>query len=239
MLNWADDEGYFMANPILIRGQVFPFEDDSKKIPRSLQELSSEGWIQLGVDNQGRAVGKVVNFAKHQRVDKPKPSSIKENSTFQDESKMNPRRFQDTSKEEGKGREEERNGIRVSNDTLVVTQPIGWNPTDGWSGITENDHADWKVAYPACDASRQLASMAEWLRSNPARAKKTAWRRFITAWLNREQERGGDLRHTSSSRSFSGYPSAKQTASIDQLMGGRTLSITDMSQTAKIEQPEL
>lgn len=105
LLNWADDEGYFMANPILIRGQVFPFLDDSKMIPRSLQDLSSVGWIQLGNDNQGREVGRVLNFKKHQRVDKPKPSEIKASSTFQDESKTIPRIVQDASKEEWKGKE--------------------------------------------------------------------------------------------------------------------------------------
>ena len=87
LLNWSDDEGYFMANPILIRGQVFPFEEDSKKVPRGLQELSGAGWIRLGKDDQGRSVGMVINFAKHQRVDKPKASSIKASSAFQDPSK--------------------------------------------------------------------------------------------------------------------------------------------------------
>lgn len=105
LLNWSDDEGYFMANPVLIRGQVFPFLDDSKIIPRSLQDLSSVGWIRLGKDDQGRSVGMVLNFAKHQRVDKPKPSSIKASSTFQDASKTHPRIIQDDSKEEGNGKE--------------------------------------------------------------------------------------------------------------------------------------
>jgi len=110
LLNWADDEGYFMANPVLIRGQVFPFMDESKMIPRSLQDLSRVGWIELGTDEQGRDVGRIINFAKHQRVDKPKPSSIKENFTFQDDSKNDPRNVQEASKEEGKGKEEEGKG---------------------------------------------------------------------------------------------------------------------------------
>jgi len=103
LLNWADDEGYFLANPILIRGQVFPFLDDSKIIPRSLQDLSRVGWIDLGKDEQGRDVGRIANFLKHQRVDKAKPSQIKVSSVFQDASKTHPRTIQDASKEEGKG----------------------------------------------------------------------------------------------------------------------------------------
>jgi hypothetical protein len=107
LLNWSDDEGYFMANPILIRGQVFPFEEDSKKVPRALQELSSVGWITLGKDDQGRDVGFVKNFTKHQRVDTAKPSSIKGNFRFLDESGMDQGCFQDESWEEWNGMEVE------------------------------------------------------------------------------------------------------------------------------------
>jgi hypothetical protein len=125
LLNWADDEGYFMANPVLIRGQVFPFLDDSKIIPRSLLELSSVGWIELGKDDEGRDVGKIINFAKHQRVDKPKRSTIKDKARFQDASKNNLGLFQEASKEEGKGREEEgkRKGME-GKGAEVATAPV-------------------------------------------------------------------------------------------------------------------
>lgn len=106
LLNWADDEGYFMANPSLLRGNLFPFLDSSKIIPGALLELSKVGWIQLGIDDQGRHVGVIQNFAKHQRVDKPKPSEIKASSSFQDESKMLPGFVLESSLLEGKGKEE-------------------------------------------------------------------------------------------------------------------------------------
>lgn len=110
LLNWADDEGYFMANPAILRGSLFPFLDDSKKIPRSLQELSSVGWIELGNDSAGREIGRVLNFCKHQRVDKPKPSEIKACSAFQDASKNVLGRLSGGMEGNGKGREEEREG---------------------------------------------------------------------------------------------------------------------------------
>jgi hypothetical protein len=34
--------------------------------------------------------------------------------------------------------------------------------------------------------------MHQWLLSNPQKAHKKAWRRFVTNWLSRAQERGGD-----------------------------------------------
>lgn len=123
LLNWADDEGYFLANPAILRGSLFPFLEDSKKIPRSLQELSGVAWIELGNDSQGRQVGRVVNFAKHQRVDKPRPSEIKASSTFQEASKNTPRCLQGGM--EGNGMEEEQG----TGKGTCTSAPPAWSPT--------------------------------------------------------------------------------------------------------------
>jgi hypothetical protein len=205
LLNWSDDEGYFMANPILIRGQVFPFLDDSQIIPISLQDLSRVGWISLGKDDQDRAVGFVVNFTKHQRVDKPKPSSIKGNFQFQDASKTHPRRIQGGM--EGNGGEEEGNG----GDTFALDgtssdpaqKEISWNINDGFTGITEMDKSRWSDAYPALNIDRQIAAASEWLRSNPKKTKKQ-YRRFLTGWMTNSQERGGDLKSNPSKPKHAG-----------------------------------
>jgi len=132
LLNWADDEGYFMANPVVLRGNLFPFVDDSKMIPRSLQDLSSVGWIELAEDSHGRAIGRVVNFLKHQRVDKGKRSIIKDLWQFQDASTTIPRSIQDASKEEGKGKEGKRKGKELS----VVVEPPFQSP-EFWSAWEE------------------------------------------------------------------------------------------------------
>lgn len=70
---------------------------------------------------------------------------------------------------------------------------IAWAPETGWTGITDADRAGWAAAYPACDIDRQLAAMAEWLRANPAKARKSAWRKFVANWLSRSQDKGGDI----------------------------------------------
>jgi uncharacterized protein YdaU (DUF1376 family) len=69
--------------------------------------------------------------------------------------------------------------------------PIRWTPAAGWEGITDEDRKTWAVAYPACDLSRELARMGEWLKANPAKAKKSRWRSFVTRWLTTTQDRGG------------------------------------------------
>lgn len=70
---------------------------------------------------------------------------------------------------------------------------IMWDQSSGkWSGITTGDIESWVEAYPAVNVSTQLVRMCEWLKSNPSKAKRKMWRRFITNWLSRSQERGGD-----------------------------------------------
>jgi hypothetical protein len=60
-----------------------------------------------------------------------------------------------------------------------------------WEGIKEEDIESWKSAYPACDIDLELKRMVEWLKSNPAKARKSNYRKFITGWLSRTQDRGG------------------------------------------------
>ena len=45
LLNWADDDGWFKAEPALIRGALFPFETDSDIITGALRDLSGIGFI--------------------------------------------------------------------------------------------------------------------------------------------------------------------------------------------------
>lgn len=110
LLNWADDEGYFPASVHLVRGSVMPFEDDSAKILRALDELSQCGWIDLGKGPDGRQVGRVVNFSRHQKIDRPNRSKIKELATFGEDSPSTQRDGDEPSLLEGnreQGKEEE------------------------------------------------------------------------------------------------------------------------------------
>ena len=64
-----------------------------------------------------------------------------------------------------------------------------------WENITKEDLGGWKEAFPACDILRELSQMKEWLLSNPDK-KKVRYRRFITNWLGRSQDKGGTKNHT-------------------------------------------
>jgi hypothetical protein len=106
LLNMADDEGYFLADPILIRNFARPFDEDSTITRRSIAQLEKSGWIEVSEHDSHGNIGRVVNFVSHQIVDRAKPSKIKDyfDST-------NIRRFiDDQSTLEGKGKEGNREG---------------------------------------------------------------------------------------------------------------------------------
>jgi len=71
---------------------------------------------------------------------------------------------------------------------------LSWSADAGWQGITDADRQGWAVAYPAAVVTQELAKAEEWLRSHPSRAVRKNWRKFLTGWLSRCQERGGTVR---------------------------------------------
>lgn len=77
-----------------------------------------------------------------------------------------------------------------------------------WIGITEDDKSAWEKAYPACDIDRELLAMIEWAKSNPKKAKKENYRRFIVNWLSRSQEKGGGMK-SNPSQTYGNAPGKK------------------------------
>jgi hypothetical protein len=139
LLNYADDDGYFWANPLMIRGALFPFDEDSTKARRALEHLSAEGYLRLGKTVDGREFGHVINFAKHQRVDRKTDSLIKPledvaNST-------NPRRTLDErSSLDRKGSEGKGSTLPAAPKAAVVTDPRHHQITSRWSALYETEH---------------------------------------------------------------------------------------------------
>jgi len=82
-----------------------------------------------------------------------------------------------------------------SSDLKNKSEPsikISFNFTNQkWEGITENDIELWNKAYPACSITAELAKMKAWILGAGAKGKKSNWRKFITNWLSRTQDRGG------------------------------------------------
>jgi DNA replication protein DnaT len=86
LLNQADDEGYFRAHPGLIKAGVFPLREPSVSIHDMLIELSNIGYIRLFDGSDGKKYGVITGFVKHQKVNRPTPSKIKELQEFNEDS---------------------------------------------------------------------------------------------------------------------------------------------------------
>ncbi len=178
LLNYADDEGYFNANPKLIKAAVFPLREPSCSIPVLLQELSNCGYIRLFSAQNGKRFGLIINFTKHQVINKKTTSKIKEMDLIpedygSDSGELPPGR-------EGKGKERnikttlsdarEKNFIPVSE---VEDPPAGnWSDYPGKFAMTGH----WQ---PDPDFSRKAAQWGVIL-NEPYRPEELA--EFITYW---------------------------------------------------------
>jgi hypothetical protein len=77
LLNYADDEGYFNANPALVKAACSPLREPSVSIHESIKRLSGIGYLRLGVGLDGRRYGQILKFEEHQRINRPSGSKIK------------------------------------------------------------------------------------------------------------------------------------------------------------------
>jgi hypothetical protein len=165
LLNLADDEGYFSADTDYIRGAVL-FREDSSNVRRMLDELSRSGWITL-CGTAERPIGRVVHFRKHQRVDRPQPSRLKQYAL--DESSTNDRRPLDdqSTQEQGKesntpivpkGDENPEPPAEEKPETLLRAMALfRMRPA---TPLDRSSRRAWKLAAPAVTAT----SDAEWSR---------------------------------------------------------------------------
>ena len=72
--NLADDFGRFRAHPSLVKGEIFPYDDDAD-VAGWLLELVKAGVVVLYTVN-GQRYGFVRNFAEHQKIDRRAASRI-------------------------------------------------------------------------------------------------------------------------------------------------------------------
>jgi DNA replication protein DnaT len=93
LLNLADDEGFFRADPMLVRAALRPFDDSSKNVLGMIQELSRALWIEVREHQKHGPVAVVCHFSVHQRIDKPQASKLRhlfDESAFVERSKSLP-----------------------------------------------------------------------------------------------------------------------------------------------------
>ena len=68
--------------------------------------------------------------------------------------------------------------------------------------VFSEDYNRWCELYPAVNVMQELRKMSSWSTDNPKRRKtKSGIRRFINAWLSKEQDKGGQYRYQGSGSS--------------------------------------
>lgn len=112
----ADDEGRLYDQPIKIRGNAFG-DEDRVSVPKLLDELSAGARL-TRYEAGGRRCIQLLGFHDHQRIDRPKPSTIPPRA-IDDESTTN-RRAIDAGRE-GKGEEGNREGMGTEPTTRSKT----------------------------------------------------------------------------------------------------------------------
>jgi len=141
-----------------------------QKIRTAISKLESTGEITSKQHARARMVT-VINYDQHQADNK--------------ESTRN----QQGSNKEVTTTKKNKNNKNNKNNKLAdaETHEISWSSAGGWQNISADDLEQWKTAYPNADVNQQIEAMNQWLISNPSKAKKKLWRKFVTNWLARQQ----------------------------------------------------
>lgn len=192
LITYVDDYGRGSADPELLRGLVFPRRKGvtEKQIQTALDSLANTGMVIL-YEYDGEPFFYFPNWGKHQRIQQkhskfpdPKDSDVSSQVTVshgESPLESNPNRIQSESNKNI-------NSTEPQSAPAVLTMPL----VDGSEfEIREQDIEEWHDAFPNVDVLQQLKAMRLWCKDNPERKKtRKGVRRFITSWLDKEQNRG-------------------------------------------------
>lgn len=77
LLSAADDEGYFRADPAIVRADAAPFRENIGRISEMIRELVDCEWIEVFEHPVQGPIGRVVSWLKHQKIYHPTPSKLR------------------------------------------------------------------------------------------------------------------------------------------------------------------
>lgn len=212
----SDDFGCYHADPDIIKGQAYTLRKITpRQIWNRLRELVSIRLIKM-YQIEGEIYIEITKFEAHQRFRK----DIKRKNlfpSFQQGSRYEPVttwNVPSSSVNKNHNRNRNRSNHIISSvvnkycikkdnnitpDSRNILSPPHCNQkkeiifnfkTGKFEGILKKDISGWEGAYPACDIMLEIKKAAQYMIANPKKKKKN-WRRYITGWLNRTQEKGG------------------------------------------------
>lgn len=178
LLNYADDQGYFRATPSLVRSACRPFTEDSVSTHGCLTTLEKAGWIEVRNHPEQGPIGWVVNFTKHQAINRPSQSKL---AGYWDSVSAHGGLTEDSVQEQGTGNREQGSGNR-EHDTHSRRFV---KPTPEEVAL----HAA-KIGLPTSEAERFVAYYESngWrVGRNPMRS----WQAALVNWRKNWEERRG------------------------------------------------
>lgn len=198
LLNCADDEGFFNANEKLVKSLLFPITEPSVSIHECFNQLVKIGYLKLYKCKKGKKTyGHVINFTKHQKVNRPSPSKIQPLVDFT-ECSMSIHEQVTVGKEQGtgKGREQGANSSLQTIEDSPVCFQLALNDNSLFD-VTENQCNKWANLYPAVNIDTELRKMIGWLDANPTKRKtRKGVLRFANNWISKVQDSGGSKTQT-------------------------------------------
>lgn len=218
----CDDFGIFDGRTKIIKSSLFPLKENItlKQIESAIMRLATVGLVRA-YEVQGRPFLQLPTWSLHQRVRNsrhiyPTPEETGDSDNlpqFAASGGELPPKSESESKSESELESYEctelhgstaqadhvvRQGDPADVPALILNDGTEWLP----------DRADvitWEKLYPAVDVPRELGRMREWCKSNPKRCKTSKGiRRFVTNWLDNEQNRPRRAQQTDARRALSG-----------------------------------
>ena len=121
--NYADDEGFFNANPKLVAAAIFPLRECSLTVQVMLMELSRIGFVESRKSKNGMVIGRLVLFGAMQVINRPNKSVLRpvfeDSGSVQGGLRESSRRAHGGIGREGRGREKGKEGRGPNRPTGV------------------------------------------------------------------------------------------------------------------------
>jgi hypothetical protein len=151
LLSMADDEGYFLADPAVVRGEVMPYRENLARIQEGLTRLREVEWIEICDHPKHGPIGRIAKWSKHQRVDHPTTSSLRgyfASENLRNDSRVN-RAALAPDKEEDKEEEKEVSANREKTISQI------------WLKYPKHSHLQDTIIIPHADADAIIAAIAQ------------------------------------------------------------------------------
>lgn len=208
----CDDFGRFYGQPAIIKSRLFPLKEDltTKTVSGAIEKLASVGMIVL-YKFEGKQYLYLPAWNCHQSVRAkcskfPDPEKASDNLQA-DESTCKQMQADASRCTHMSPYSYSRIDIRESNAIIDSAELPGSStpPEPPVVSLILNDKTEfdvyqadvdkWQELYPAVDVLCELRKMAGWCDANPKRRKtRGGVQKFITNWLAKEQDKGGNYR---------------------------------------------